>query len=172
MYAPQMHIEGHPLPWLAALQENPELALERLLTGSAHLASLQRSSPSQALVAMFGDLDRNSPEWRSLDQALEAWLRVRFSVNRTEVDRYRGVECFITEASEGLRVAWRLALPQCLSYLRRAIPNLMIWASDFVVSETHDLKYQLGIAQEQIAKLTSEATSGNPRYLRRKALSR
>ncbi|MBI3096506.1 MAG: hypothetical protein HYY97_16680 [Rhodocyclales bacterium] len=132
-------------PWLDRLVAEPDTALDRLLRGAAHLPGLQRASPSEALMALFGDLPTDAPEWSLLDTALLHWLQARRAAADELLNRPGGAERFIRETGEGLRSAWRLnppdacLLPQCAAWLRREVVELLRWADCFTLNATFDL---------------------------------
>lgn len=139
-------------PWLDRLVAEPDTALERLLRGTAHLPALQRASPSEALMALFGDLQLDAPEWSLLDTALLHWLQSRRSTTEELLNRPGGAERFIRETGEALRAVWRLnppdacLLPQCAAWLRREAVELLRWADCFTLNATFDLGRALLIA--------------------------
>lgn len=137
-------------PWLTALLESPDEAVSRLFRGAAILAELQRASPCEALMAMFGDLPPNAPEKRALDVALMNWLRNRVSNNGVEIKRDGCIERFIRETGAGIRASWKLDLPNSMGWLRRTMPNLLIWSSAFKLDDSHDLERELQIAQAKL----------------------
>ena len=132
-------------PWLDRLVAEPDQALDRLLRGAAHLPGLQRASPSEALMALFGDLPTDAPEWPLLDTALLYWLQARRATADELLSRPGGAERFIRETGEGLRAVWRLnppdtcLLPQCAVWLRREVVDLLRWADGFTLNATFDL---------------------------------
>jgi Flp pilus assembly protein TadD len=132
-------------PWLDRLVAEPDSALDRLLCGTAHLPGLQRASPSEALMALFGDLPTDAPEWYLLDTALRHWLQTRRTTADELLNRPGGAERFIRETGEGLRVVWRLnphdscLLPQCAAWLRSEVVELLRWADCFTRNATFDL---------------------------------
>jgi Flp pilus assembly protein TadD len=132
-------------PWLDHLVAERDTALDRLLRGAAHLPGLQRASPSEALMALFGDLPTDAPEWSLLDTALLHWLQARRAAADELLNRPGGTERFIRETGEGLRSVWRLnppdtcLLPQCAAWLRREVVELLRWADCFTVNATFDL---------------------------------
>lgn len=132
-------------PWLDRLVAEPDKALDRLLRGAAHLPGLQRASPSEALMALFGDLPTDAPEWSLLDTALLHWLQTRRTTTDELLNCPGGAERFIRETGEGLRAAWRLnppdtcLLPQCAAWLRSQVVELLRWADGFTRNATFDL---------------------------------
>lgn len=137
-------------PWLDTLLDNPDEAVSRLFRGEANLAELQRASPCEALLAMFDDLSPDSPEKRALDLALMNWLRYRVSNIGVEIKRDGNIECFIRETGTGIRASWKLDLPNSMGWLRRTMPNLLIWSSAFKINDSHDLERELRIAEAKL----------------------
>jgi tetratricopeptide (TPR) repeat protein len=132
-------------PWLERLAAEPERAVDSLLRGVAHLPGLQRASPSEALMALVGDLAPDAPEWPLLDSALLHWLQARRVAPDALLNRPGGVERFIRETGEALRAVWRLnpegacTLPRCAAWLREQVFDLMRWADGFSLDATFDL---------------------------------
>lgn len=128
-----------PHPWLDRLAAEPERAVDSLLRGVAHLPGLQRASPSEALMALLGDLPPEAAEWGLLDQALLVWLRARRQAADGLLDRPGGVERFIRETGEAFRAAWRLELPESCAWIHANAFDLMRWADGFSLDATFDL---------------------------------
>jgi hypothetical protein len=126
-------------PWLDRLIDDPATAVDSLLQGYAYLPGLQRVSPCEALMALLGDLPREAPEWRSLDQTLLAWLRQRRQSIDGLLERPGGSERFIRETGEAFRAAWRLDLPDTSEWIRANQSDLLRWADNFTISATFDL---------------------------------
>jgi tetratricopeptide (TPR) repeat protein len=131
--------------WLDCLVADPAQALDGLLRGVAHLPGLQRASPSEALMAVFGDLPQDAPEWSLLDGALLNWLQFRRANSDRLLNRPGGTERFIRETGEGLRAVWRLnpsdgcVLPQSVAWMRREVFELLRWVDGFAIDATFDL---------------------------------
>lgn len=126
-------------PWLERLAAEPERAVDSLLRGVAHLPGLQRASPSEALMALLGDLPSEAAEWGLLDQALLLWLQARRQATDGLLDRPGGVERFIRETGEAFRAAWRLGLPESCAWIRAEVFDLLRWADGFSLNATFDL---------------------------------
>ena len=126
-------------PWLDRLTAEPDRAVDALLRGVAHLPGLQRASPSEALIALLGDLPPGAPEWGVVDRALLAWLKARRSSADGLLGRPGGMERFIRETSEAFRTAWRLALPESCGWIRTGMLDLLHWAEGFSHNATFDL---------------------------------
>jgi Flp pilus assembly protein TadD len=126
-------------PWLDGLATEPGLAVDRLLRGVAHLPGLQRASPSEALMALLGDLPPAAPEWALLDRALLEWLKARRTTADRLLGRPGGTERFIRETGEALRAAWRLRLPESSAWVRAELLDLLRWADGFSLDATFDL---------------------------------
>jgi len=126
-------------PWLDRLAADPGRAVDTLLRGVAHLPSLQRASPSEALMALLGDLPPEAPEWPLLDQALLDWLKARRANADGLLGRPGGVERFIRETGEAFRAAWRLELPESSAWVRSELLDLLRWADGFSLDATFDL---------------------------------
>lgn len=130
----------HPQhPWLDRLAADPGRAIDSLLRGVAHLPGLQRASPSEALMALLGDLPAEAPQWRLLDQALLAWLKARRQADDGLLERPGGLERFIRETGEAFRAAWRLELPESGAWIRAELFDLLRWADGFSIDATFDL---------------------------------
>lgn len=125
-------------PWLDRLAADPAKAVDTLLRGVAHLPGLQRASPSEALMALMGDLPEAAPEWAWLDQALCDWLKARRAAADV-LDRPGGAERFIRETGDALRAAWRLKLAESCEWIHDAVFDLLRWAEGFSLDATHDL---------------------------------
>jgi len=129
-------------PWLERLAADPERAVDSLLRGVAHLPGWQRASPTEALMALLGDL---APEWSLLDGAVLGWLQIRRAASDELLIRPGGVQRFIRETGEGLRVAWRLnsedgcTLPRSTAWLREQMVDLLHWADGFTRDPVFDL---------------------------------
>lgn len=126
-------------PWLDRLTAEPDRAVDALLRGVAHLPGLQRASPSEALMALLGDLPPEAPEWGLVDRALVAWLKARRNSADGLLGRPGGVERFIRETGEAFRAAWRLALPESCDWMRTGMLDLLHWAEGFNHNATFDL---------------------------------
>lgn len=126
-------------PWLDHLAAEPARAVDALLRGVAHLPGLQRASPSEALMALLGDLSPEAAEWGLLDRALLTWLQARRQAADGLLDRPGGVERFIRETGEAFRAAWRLKLPETCAWLRTEAFDLLRWADGFSIDATFDL---------------------------------
>lgn len=126
-------------PWLDRLAAEPERAVDSLLRGVAHLPGLQRASPSEALMALLGDLPPEATEWGMVDRALLAWLQVRRQEADDLLGRPGGVERFIRETGEAFRAAWRLALPESCAWIHTSVFDLLRWADGFSLDATFDL---------------------------------
>ncbi|MEF8730810.1 MAG: hypothetical protein V5B40_02420 [Candidatus Accumulibacter meliphilus] len=126
-------------PWLHRLATEPERAVDTLLRGVAHLPGLQRASPSEALMALLGDLPPEAAEWGLVDQALLNWLQTRRKVTDGLLGRPGGVERFIRETGEAFRAAWRLNLPESCAWIRAELFDLLRWADCFSLDATFDL---------------------------------
>jgi hypothetical protein len=126
-------------PWLDRLAADPGRALDRLLRGVAHLPGLQRASPSEALMALLGDLPPAAPKWSLLDQALLEWLKTRRAAADGLLGRPGGAERFIRETGEAFRAVWRLELPDSSAWIRAELFDLLHWADGFSLDATFDL---------------------------------
>lgn len=126
-------------PWLDRLAADPGRALDRLLRGVAHLPGLQRASPSDALMALLGDLPPAAAEWSLLDQALLEWLKTRRAAADGLLGRPGGAERFIRETGEAFRAVWRLELPDSSAWIRAELFDLLHWADGFSLDATFDL---------------------------------
>lgn len=132
-------------PWLDRLAAEPRQAVDSLLRGVAHLPGLQRASPSEALMALLGDLPPEAAEWGWVDRALLAWLQARRLATDGLLDRPGGVERFIRETGEAFRAAWRLnpknsrTLPKCAAWIHAEAFDLLRWADSFSLDATFDL---------------------------------
>ncbi|HRD92325.1 MAG TPA: hypothetical protein PLO34_06190 [Pseudoxanthomonas sp.] len=126
-------------PWLDRLAAEPERAVDTLLRGTAHLPGLQRASPSEALMALLGDLPPEAVEWGLVDRALLAWLQARRKAVDGLLGRPGGVERFIRETGEAFRAAWRLNLPESCAWVRSEVFDLLRWADGFSLDATFDL---------------------------------
>lgn len=126
-------------PWLDRLTTDPAKAVDSLLRGVAHLPGLQRASPSEALMALTGNLPSDAPEWALLDHALCAWLKARRVATDGLLGRPGGMERFIRETGEGFRAAWRLKLSECCAWIHDELLDLLRWANGFSVDPTFDL---------------------------------
>lgn len=128
-----------PHPWLDRLAADPERAVDTLLRGVAHLPGLQRASPSEALMALLGDLPPAASEWPLIDRALLEWLKARRADADGLLGRPGGAERFIRETGEAFRAAWRLELPASSDWVRAELLDLLRWADGFGLDATFDL---------------------------------
>ncbi|PHV05608.1 hypothetical protein CSQ96_19400 [Janthinobacterium sp. BJB412] len=126
-------------PWLDRLATEPERAVDTLLRGVAHLPSLQRASPSEALMALLGDLPQDAMEWKLLDQALLKWLKARRNADDGLLLRPGGTERFIRETGEAFRAAWRLDLSESCAWIHSEVFDLLRWANGYSFDATFDL---------------------------------
>lgn len=126
-------------PWLDRLAAEPERAVDTLLRGVAHLPSLQRASPSEALMALLGDLPEDAMEWKLLDQALLKWLKARRNADDSLLLRPGGTERFIRETGEAFRAAWRLDLSESCAWIHSEVFDLLRWANGYSFDATFDL---------------------------------
>lgn len=144
-----MNVTTNPIPahhpWLERLATEPDRAVDALLRGVAYLPGLQRASPSEALIALMGDLTADAQEWQLLDQALLQWLRARRAATDDLLNRPGGLERFIRETGEAFRTAWRLhtsdrrMLTQSGDWVRSELFDLLRWADNFSLNATFDL---------------------------------
>jgi tetratricopeptide (TPR) repeat protein len=139
-------------PWLDRLVADPGRALDTLLRGVAYLPGLQRASPSEALLALLGDLPPEAPEWSLLDGALLSWLKARRASPDGPLGRPGGTERFIRETGEAIRAAWRLALPQSSDWIRAELLDLLRWADGFSLDATFDLGRAVLIAATHLQR--------------------
>jgi tetratricopeptide (TPR) repeat protein len=126
-------------PWLDRLAAEPERAVDTLLRGIAHLPSLQRASPSEALMALLGDLPKDALEWKFLDQALLKWLKARRNADDGLLLRPGGTERFVRETGEAFRAAWRLGLSESCAWIHSEVFDLLRWANGYCIDATFDL---------------------------------
>jgi hypothetical protein len=126
-------------PWLDRFAAEPDRAVDSLLRGVAHLPGLQRASPSEALMALLGDLPREAAEWGLVDRALLAWLQARRQAADGLFGRPGGVGRFIRETGEAFRAAWRLDLAESCGWIRAEMFDLLRWADAFTLDATFDL---------------------------------
>jgi len=126
-------------PWLDRLLAEPARAVDTLLRGVAHLPGLQRASPSEALMALLGDLPMDADEWKLLDRELLSWLKARRRASEELLLRPGGAARFIRETSEAFRAAWRLSLPESSNWVHSQVLDLLRWANNFSLDATFDL---------------------------------
>lgn len=125
--------------WLNNFNNRPEKFVDAVLRGVAHLPNLQRATPSEAFLALLGDLHRDAPEWERVDIELLAWLQRRHNASEGALSRPGGLKRFVRETGEGFRVAWRLELPKSCAWIHLNLFTLLRWANNFDFDSTFDL---------------------------------
>jgi tetratricopeptide (TPR) repeat protein len=139
---------GKPFPnrWLTGLRQDPESALNDLLSGLARIPPFERATPSETLKRLFGGLRTDDPDVQLLDEALCMWL-VRRWRNETATSREAyGVPRFVTEYMDALSVVWLLRLPKCGAWLQDNYLALALWAAPLRLSRVWDLPLALATA--------------------------
>lgn len=132
--------------WLGRFRTQPFATLDELLRGLTRIHPFERATPSETLRRLFGSLSERGGDIALLDDALLAWLEVRWRSETAHAREAYGLSRFVTEVIDALSVIWLLDLPRSGAWLQENFLELARWAAPLRLSKSWDLPQHLAYA--------------------------